>query len=178
MPKSRYEFWSSMKQKLDPKAWGVEDSGRMIQRNEKKHSLQLQIQLGVRNVQSWSRAKTPKPARKGMWRPTSSAAVPVVREESFNGDTRVPGYAEGRSEYLIYPEGPSTQYLRALVPKAINGMVFGTRVLKYWVLGPSWYEVSWTKYYTFHGFRKRKLKYWVFGPSKHAWQLKEADLDL
>ena len=35
------------------------------------------------------------------------------------------------------PEGPSTQHLRTLVPKAIDGMVFGTRVLKYWVLGPS-----------------------------------------
>ena len=34
-------------------------------------------------------------------------------------------------------EGPSTQYLRTLVPKAIEGMVFGIRVLKYWVLGPS-----------------------------------------
>ena len=27
--------------------------------------------------------------------------------------------------------------LRTLVPKTINGMVFGTRVLKYWVPGPS-----------------------------------------
>ena len=31
--------------------------------------------------------------------------------------------------------GPSTQYLRFLVPKTILLMVFGTRVLKYWVLG-------------------------------------------
>ena len=36
-----------------------------------------------------------------------------------------------------YPEGPSTQYLRFLVPKTILLMVFGTRDLKYWVLGPS-----------------------------------------
>ena len=36
-----------------------------------------------------------------------------------------------------YPEGPSTQYLRTLVPKTIPLMAFGTRVLKYWVLGPS-----------------------------------------
>ena len=35
------------------------------------------------------------------------------------------------------PEGPSTQYLRSLIPKAIPLMVFGTRVLQYWVLGPS-----------------------------------------
>ena len=36
------------------------------------------------------------------------------------------------------PEGPSTQYVRTLVPRAIKNMVFGTRDLKYWVLGPSW----------------------------------------
>ena len=36
-----------------------------------------------------------------------------------------------------FPEGPSTQHLRTLVPNAIKGMGFGTRVLKYWVLGPS-----------------------------------------
>ena len=36
-----------------------------------------------------------------------------------------------------YPEGPSTQYLRTLVPNTIQGMAFGTRILKYWVLGPS-----------------------------------------
>ena len=35
-----------------------------------------------------------------------------------------------------YQKGPSTQYLRTLVPKAMKGMAFGTRVLKYWVLGP------------------------------------------
>ena len=34
------------------------------------------------------------------------------------------------------PESPSTQYLRFLVPKTILLMVFGTRVLKYWILGP------------------------------------------
>ena len=38
---------------------------------------------------------------------------------------------------ISYPEGPSTQYLRFLVPKTILLMVFGPRVLKYWVLGPS-----------------------------------------
>ena len=35
------------------------------------------------------------------------------------------------------PEGPSTQYSRAPVPKTSKGMVFGTRDLKCWVLGPS-----------------------------------------
>ena len=41
-----------------------------------------------------------------------------------------------------YPEGPRTHYSKILVPKPIRRMVFGTRVLKYWVLGPSgalWY---------------------------------------
>ena len=33
------------------------------------------------------------------------------------------------------PGIPSTQYLRPLVPITIKGMVFGTSVLKYWVLG-------------------------------------------
>ena len=36
-----------------------------------------------------------------------------------------------------FPKGPSTQYLRSLVPNTIKSMVFGTRNLKYWVLGPS-----------------------------------------
>ena len=35
------------------------------------------------------------------------------------------------------PEGPSSQYLRPLVPKTIQGVFFGSRILKYWVLGPS-----------------------------------------
>ena len=35
------------------------------------------------------------------------------------------------------PEGPSTQYLRSLVPKTIYPLTLRTRVLKYWVLGPS-----------------------------------------
>ena len=35
------------------------------------------------------------------------------------------------------PEGPSTQCLRSLVPNTIKSMVFGTRDLKYCVLGPS-----------------------------------------
>ena len=39
--------------------------------------------------------------------------------------------------FSYFPEGPSTQCLRILVPKTIPFMVFGTRVLKYWVLGPS-----------------------------------------
>ena len=38
---------------------------------------------------------------------------------------------------LTCPAGPSTQYLRLLVPKTIPFMVFGTRVLKHWVPGLS-----------------------------------------
>ena len=38
---------------------------------------------------------------------------------------------------LLFPEGPSTQYSRTLAPKTIPLMVFGTRVLQHWVLGPS-----------------------------------------
>ena len=43
----------------------------------------------------------------------------------------------GGSEEDYSPEGPSTQYLRTLVPQTIFQMVFGTRVLKYAILGPS-----------------------------------------
>ena len=48
------------------------------------------------------------------------------------------------------PEGPSSQYFKTLVPNNIKGMVFGTRVLKYWVLML---------------FGTRVLKYWLLGPS-------------
>ena len=37
----------------------------------------------------------------------------------------------------IPSEGPRTRCLRALTPKIIPLIVFGTRDLKYWVLGPS-----------------------------------------
>ena len=43
---------------------------------------------------------------------------------------------------VYYPEGPSTQHLRTLVPNTIKGMVFGTRILKYCVLGPSGLSIS------------------------------------
>ena len=48
----------------------------------------------------------------------------------------LPNTARAKREEA-FPEGPSTQYFRFLVPKTIFFMVFGTRVLKYWVLGPS-----------------------------------------
>ena len=35
------------------------------------------------------------------------------------------------------PQGPRTQCVRPLFPKTIKSMVFGTGVLRYWVLGPS-----------------------------------------
>ena len=40
------------------------------------------------------------------------------------------------------PESPSTQYLRSLVPNTIESMVFGTRTLENWVLGPLWEELD------------------------------------
>ena len=43
-------------------------------------------------------------------------------------------------QFLVHPEGPSTQYSRTLVPKTILLMVFGTKGLKYRVLGPSGIE--------------------------------------
>ena len=39
------------------------------------------------------------------------------------------------------PEGPCNQYMRLPVPKTMPSMVFGTRVLEYWVLGPSGTDV-------------------------------------
>ena len=38
---------------------------------------------------------------------------------------------------VTHPKTPGTQYSRSLVPSTIEGMVFGTRNLKHWVLGPS-----------------------------------------
>ena len=35
---------------------------------------------------------------------------------------------------IPYPEGLGTQYMRSQVPNTIEGMVFGTRSLKFWVL--------------------------------------------
>ena len=43
---------------------------------------------------------------------------------------------------IEYPEGPSTQYSRTLVPNTISSMVFGTRNLKSWVLGLSGVNVE------------------------------------
>ena len=41
---------------------------------------------------------------------------------------------------VIFPEGPSTHYSRTPVPNSIKGIVFGTRDLMYWVLGPLGYR--------------------------------------
>ena len=38
---------------------------------------------------------------------------------------------------MAFPEGPSTQYLRTPDPRTMSLVVFETRVLKCWVLGPS-----------------------------------------
>ena len=52
------------------------------------------------------------------------------------GTEKCPGYT------LYFPEGPSTQYFGTLVPNTIPSMVFGTIVLKYWVLGPSGFTLE------------------------------------
>ena len=71
-----------------------------------------------------------------------SSGIGLVKELNIIGSTAVGALPTMLSDgscttALPDPEGPSTQYLRTLVPKAIKGMVFGTRVLTYWVLGPS-----------------------------------------
>ena len=48
---------------------------------------------------------------------------------------RIPGDSLWWSKWN--PEGSNTQHLKSLVPKTRPGMGFGTRSLKYWVLGPS-----------------------------------------
>ena len=63
------------------------------------------------------------------------------------------------------PEGPSSQYLRSLVPKTIPLMVFGTKVLKNCALGLC----------TFNGFGTRSLKYWVLGSSGYDLNSLQAD---
>ena len=63
------------------------------------------------------------------------------RSGDVEGKDRQDEVVPGQLVYIIgapfWPLGPSTQYLRTLVPKTLMGMVFGTRVLKCWVLGPS-----------------------------------------
>ena len=54
-----------------------------------------------------------------------------------------PGVPKALEEGIVrqsYQEGSSTQHLRSLVPKAIKGMVFGTKDVKNWVLGPAGVE--------------------------------------
>ena len=55
-------------------------------------------------------------------------------------------YGEARASLfgggLCSPEGPSTQYLRLLVPATILLMVFGTRDLQYWGLGSAGYVLA------------------------------------
>ena len=58
----------------------------------------------------------------------------VLQENPYHG--RYPRFACRKQR--TFPECPSTQHLRTLVPKTIPlVMVFGTRVLKYWALGPA-----------------------------------------
>ena len=68
----------------------------------------------------------------------------AVDKESWprgaGGRLRVPGSeklgARDSKQSLLIPEDRSTQYLRTLAPKAMKSLVFGTRVLKHWVLDP------------------------------------------
>ena len=48
---------------------------------------------------------------------------------------------------IAIPEGPSTLYLRTLVPNTMKGKVSGTKDLKHCVLGPSGYA---SQCYGFH----------------------------
>ena len=52
----------------------------------------------------------------------------------MQGKPNLPKSGGPNDEMHSDPEGSSTQSLRSLVPK----MVVGTRVLKFWVLGPFW----------------------------------------
>ena len=70
-------------------------------------------------------ASSPEPHPGARPRPRSGAQI---------GERSKP---EGRLECSMQlPEVPSTQQLRFLDPNTIPLMAFGTRVLKYWVLGP------------------------------------------
>ena len=70
---------------------------------------------------------------------------PRIQHLRFVGAVHVHYSAEDPKEFneavmkgdMKDPEGPSIQYLRLLVSKTILFMAFGTRDLKYWVLGPS-----------------------------------------
>ena len=74
--------------------------------------------------------------------------IELIERAHFPKERRGAVTAQGRSEAadftsryelssILSTEGPSTQYSRTLVPNTIKGMVFGTRNLKYLVLGPS-----------------------------------------
>ena len=52
---------------------------------------------------------------------------------------------------ILYPEGPSTQYLRFLVPKTRRLMVFGTRERNCWVLEPPNYILKYMSCLRFQG---------------------------
>ena len=54
--------------------------------------------------------------------------------ESLNHEVSEPS---GIIASVLFPESPSTQYLRFLIPETILLMVVGTKDLKYWVLGLS-----------------------------------------
>ena len=60
----------------------------------------------------------------------SDFGIPDLKDVDVGAGPNAPTYAVS---WKI--PGPSTHYLRTLVPTTIPSMVLGTRVLKYWVLG-------------------------------------------
>ena len=77
-------------------------------------------------------------SRWAMLVPTRSRRHECYKPESSHG-TRKRAFlrllSSVKGPFLEHAEGPSTQYLRTLVPKTIPLMVFGTKGLKYWALG-------------------------------------------
>ena len=70
-----------------------------------------------------------------IWGPQEHGNVRIL-QTTLSGilPVSLEGLRTRRKDPYVYPRG--SKY-----PKAIKGMVFGTRVLNYWVLGPSGYGV-------------------------------------
>ena len=76
-------------------------------------------------------------------KPSKASALCVAPALRASGLVVKPLLSDTHSfAWLTVPEGPNTQYLRTLVPKAIKGMVFGTGVLKIGYLDPLGVAVS------------------------------------
>ena len=79
---------------------------------------------------------------------------PLNSSRAFRGYVAMAYLTAPRGGTKEIPKGPSTQYLRTLVPKTIPSRVFGTRVLQYWVFGPSGYAMVKIPYVTQQPFSK------------------------